>query len=47
MHGNSKIKMLMQLVDLINAKKDCDASNLSMLAYYDQNIARLTKRIYG
>lgn len=49
MHGNSKYKLTLQLVDAQRALKmqmDSDPSNQRMIDYYQKEIARLTKRVY-
>lgn len=46
MHGNSKIKMLQNLIDLQKWLKDTPADS-QQAEWYRVEIAKLTRRIYG
>jgi hypothetical protein len=49
MHGNSKYKLTLQLVDAqrgLEMQLKSDPENTFMVEYYKKEIARLTKRVY-
>ncbi len=46
-HGNSKTAMLMRVIDLRKWLADTPDENTAMVEYYQTEIAKLMKRLYG